>query len=327
MKSKALLTLCSLVFIFVLSAPLHLLAFQKDFDEVFELDGRLEKSLTVSEGGFLRVKNVTGQIEIQSWNKNEILITAYERRNRDNDGIAKVLIEQRGNRVIVETEYDKYSDRRDRRDRYWRSGRSYPSVEYRITVPERFEIEAENVTGSVTVENINGEVKSETVTGSVEVENVTGRVYAKTTTGRVRLYKVDGPVEAKTTTGSVRIYNCSIPDLRARTTTGSLDIETSTINEQGNYDLSTTTGSVTFGIPSDAKASVRIRFRGNNFRSDFDLRDDDDRDRDRDDRSSRRYYDYGRNWRSRTIVDDINGGGARINMEASNGRVELRKIR
>jgi len=315
MKLKSLLPVIVMFAVFI---PCSLLAFQEDFDDVFELDGRLKKSFTVSESGFLRVKNVTGQIEVASWTKNEVLITAYERRQRDTDGYANIWIEKRGDRITVETDYDRYSDRRDSRDRYWRSGRSYPSVEYRIMVPEKFEIEAENVTGSVSVENIKSNVDAETVTGSLEIENVIGKVYAKTTTGRVRLYKIEGGVETRTTTGSIRAYNCSISDLRANTTTGSLDIETLYVNPSGSYDLSATTGSITFAIPSDAQASIRARFRGNNFDSDFDLRD-------RYNRRDRRYWDD--SWRSRTITDEINGGGARIDLEATNGRIELRRIR
>ena len=56
----SLLTLC--IFLFSLSGY----AFQQDYNEIFDLDGKLEKTLDVSEGGFLKIKNVSGDIIINS---------------------------------------------------------------------------------------------------------------------------------------------------------------------------------------------------------------------------------------------------------------------
>ena len=298
-------------------------AFQQDFEEVYELDGRLEKSFNVAEGGFLKVKNVTGYIKVNSWSKNEVKVIAFERRHRYDDGIARIWIEKRGNKVYVETEYDKYYKRRRSWFKSFRN--SFPGVEYEIVVPEKFSVETSNVTGGVIIKNIKGDVNSETVTGSVEISNVIGNVFAKTTTGRVRLRRIDGEVDAETTTGSVTIYDSSIPNLRARTTTGSIDVETLSVNPDGRYDLQATTGSLSFAIPSDSRASLRIKYRGNNFRTDFDL----EKYYYRKERRSGRYFyeDYGRSWKRKTIVDDINGGGARVYMETTNGRIELRKLR
>ncbi len=310
-------------FTFILS--LNLFAFQQDFDEVYELDGKLEKTFDVSEEGFLKIKNISGYIRINSWDKNQVKITAYERRRKPYDEIAHIWIEKSKNRVYIETEYDKYYEREKYRG-FWkrRRNRSYPGVEYEINVPEKFEVEASNVSGDIIVENIYGRVEGTAVSGDVLISNVNGPVFAKSVSGRIKLNKIEGEIETRNVSGGITIYDSSIPELTAKTVSGKIDIESKTINPKGRYELNSVSGSIYFAIPSDAGASIRIKYRNQNFRTDFDLREEYFR---RDRRSRRYFYDEDWGWKQKTIIDDINGGGGRIYIESFNGRIELRKLK
>jgi len=324
MKARTFIRITAALFISLLIASSESLAFQ-DLNEVIELDGKLEKTFDVSPGGFIKVKNISGIVTITSWNNSQVKVVAVERRRNRNEGTAHIWMEKIGDRIYVETEYDENRDRRSRRDWEGRRNNSYPGVEYEIQVPDRFRVEASNVSGDVIIKDITGDVEGSTVSGDVELLNITGNVFANTTSGRIELKEINGEIESENVSGGISIYNSSIRNLRAKTISGIINIETRTFNPSGRYDLSALSGGVSFAIPSDAKASVRIKYRGKNFNSDFNLRMDDERQRDR---RSRRYYDdYDSGWKQKTIVDDINGGGGRISIETMSGRIELRKFR
>jgi putative adhesin len=121
--------------------------------------------------------------------------------------------------------------------------------------------------------------------GAVVVKGAAGRVLARTTNGSVTMRDLTGPVEARTTNGSLNVDLASVKSERVA--------------------LRTTNGSLTLHVPDDAKADVVATWTNGGISvSDVKV--------DVSERSRRRFE--GR----------INGGGAPIELQTTNGGIRIR---
>jgi hypothetical protein len=123
------------------------------------------------------------------------------------------------------------------------------------------------------------------------------------TNGAVLVTGSAGPVSAHTTNGSVTTRNLTGP-VEARTTNGSVNVDLAAVKSD-RIALRTTNGSVTLRLPDDAKADVVATWTNGGFNvSDVKLEVSE--------RSRRRFE--GR----------INGGGAPIELQTTNGGIRIR---
>ncbi len=314
MRKKALLSITLCFMMSVIFSSTGFSAFQ---DDVIVMDKRrVVKTYDFKKDGNLYVKSVTGDIEINSWNKDKIEVEITKRGRRDD---VEVYIDNRNGRMTIEVEYPN-----QRRNRY-RQYNTSASLHFDIKVPENIELEMKSATGSIFTSNIKGSVEAETSTGGVEVENVTGDVYAKSATGSVELYNITGDVEARSSTGHVEIGKSSCKNIEASSSTGSVDVETDVVDERGEIDLRSSTGSITLAIPGTAKADITAKVRPRSLSSDFDIFDEDEKRRSKRKRNNRYVYSYSFDFSPRTYRGELNGGGCRINLSVSMGRIDIRE--
>ena len=121
--------------------------------------------------------------------------------------------------------------------------------------------------------------------GAVVISGAAGKVAARTTNGSVTTKGLTGPVEARTTNGSVNVDLASVKSERIA--------------------VRTTNGSVTLHVPDDARADVVATWTNGGFNvSDVKM--------DVSERSRRRFE------------GKINGGGAPIELQTTNGGIRIR---
>jgi DUF4097 and DUF4098 domain-containing protein YvlB len=131
----------------------------------------------------------------------------------------------------------------------------------------------------------------------------TARVGLQTTNGRIAVVNVTSGVEAGTTNGEIEGRGLSGP-VKASTTNGSVDLELAALSN--DVEVETTNGSVSLRVPADAKATISARWTNGGVDVDglsIEMTE-----------KSRRRFD-GR----------LNGGGARIDVETTNGGITLAK--
>jgi DUF4097 and DUF4098 domain-containing protein YvlB len=131
----------------------------------------------------------------------------------------------------------------------------------------------------------NAELTLSTVNGAVEIAGINGRVTAEATNGGVIGRDLGGPVDASTTNGGI-------------------DVDFAAIS--GDVKLECTNGGVQIRLPKDAKATISARITNGGI----DVQGVDLQTRGE---SSRRRLDA-----------DLNGGGVRIELEGTNGGIEIR---
>lgn len=137
----------------------------------------------------------------------------------------------------------------------------------------------------------------------------------RTTNGGVRLTGLSGEVHAKTTNGGVKGTNLAIDTLEASVVNGGLEIELGApLDATDKVDLTTVNGGVQLSLPSESKATIAARAVNGGVRvsDDLNLKRDHEGDTEREQR--------------RRLDGTMNGGGARVNVNTTNGGVRLSRV-
>ena len=184
---------------------------------------REEKILTFKDVDQLKLRNVTGSIEVSGWDNDHVEVTYFKKAaNHTLMDRLRVSSRQKGGAVDIDTDYPRKCRR--------------CSISFKVFVPRSMEkIGIRTVTGSVSLKGMDyiKDALAKTVTGSVTVELACRDCDLSSVTGDIRaeFEKIDdgGDIEASLTTGSVKIY---LPE-----------------NFAGKVSLQTVTGSVYTDFP------------------------------------------------------------------------------
>lgn len=160
------------------------------FGRFVEDDGRT-KSFTVGKGGTLEVTVDGGDIRINVWEKNEVLVKA---EGLDESDLKRLEMTQSGNDVRVEL-----------RNRWG----SHSHSRFDITVPSQYNASLHTSGGDIDVRGtLNGTVKGATSGGDVTLGNVTsGKVDLATSGGNMRTGDIQADVSLKTSGGDIELGN------------------------------------------------------------------------------------------------------------------------
>lgn len=133
----------------------------------------------------------------------------------------------------------------------------------------------------------------------------------RTTNGGVRMSGLSGEVHAKTTNGGVKGVNMLVTALEASVVNGGVEIELSRpLDATGSIDLTTVNGGVELGLPAESKATITARAVNGGVRASDDLKVE--REEGGSESESRR-----------RLNGTMNGGGAKVNLNTTNGGVRI----
>ncbi len=305
----------------------------------FAQEERSEKFFTVKPGGWLELRADFGAVQVRSWPKDEIKVEVtkwVEGRHRRS---AKELFEDyeisysqtaRGVSIIAEM----------RGMSSWRRSNDGLQVEFRISAPQRYNLDLNTSGGSIDVDDLIGEARVKTSGGSLALGRIEGPVTAKTSGGSIELRQckgdllahtsgggisvgdVDGEVDVETSGGSISVDGAN-GNLRAHTSGGGLSLS----NLRGNVEASTSGGSIeaellapisapcelsTSGggilvyLSKDVKADIDARSSGGGVHSDVPI-------------TVQGAFGEGK------LTGKLNGGGPLLTLRTSGGGIELRQ--
>jgi DUF4097 and DUF4098 domain-containing protein YvlB len=247
------------------------------FGGFVEDDGRT-KSFTVGKGGTLEVMVDGGDIRINVWEKNEVLVKA---EGLDESDLDHLKMTQSGNDVRVEL-----------RNRWG----SHSHSRFDITVPSQYNATLHTSGGDIDVRGtLSGVVKGSTSGGNVTLGNVTGGkvdlstsggdmrtgdistdVTLKTSGGNIELGNVGGEAYVNTSGGNIEVKSVG-KSLRANTSGGNIDIgdvggEAKVSTSGGDIQVRKVTGSATLSTSGgdielgSASGYVKAHTSGGNLR-------------------------------------------------------------
>jgi DUF4097 and DUF4098 domain-containing protein YvlB len=196
-----------------------------------------QKRIHFSEGGFLSLSNSNGDVDIVSWDKDEVEIVAYkEVKSGDRESAEKLIdrleieIRESDDEIIIETHYPNGSSGNGFFGWLFGKGGTSFSVEYEIKVPKRTDLNIHTTNGEVRIEEVTGRLRLESTNGKIIARDITGLTRCKTTNGSINI-KFDEVAEGdemvfKTTNGSIKLYlpeDYGADDVELKTTNGYVD--------------------------------------------------------------------------------------------------------
>ncbi len=171
-----------------------------------------------------------------------------------------------------------------------RPGQSF-SISYDVTVPVQTGLICKTSSGSITLENLQGDIRSQTSSGSVKTSDLgPGNVNCRTSSGSVSLVRGQdlGQCELRTSSGSVKATQVSAQSLYLKTSSGSVTADqvtcekinghTSSGNVRAvftaetradlNAELTTSSGSVNVTLPPEFSGQVDLGTNSGSVRVD-----------------------------------------------------------
>lgn len=192
--------------------------------------------------------------------------------------------------------------RQDGDEVYVRSRGSHKDAQYHIAVPVGCPIQLHTVQADAVISGTRAPVTAETVSGDLTVEDVVGECRLHSVGGDITAHRLQGALVLQTTNGDVTIRDSRLHRFNLHSTNGDFEIETP-LTAGERYFAKTVNGDVRLIVPPDTGLLAQLRTLNGEIQSDLPW-ETINRSR--------------RNWQAR-----INGGGANVEMESTNGDLRI----
>lgn len=214
------------------------------------------------------------------------------------DAVIRVDVTGAGSaRGRAEVEY-----RQDGDEVYVRSRGGQKDAEYHISVPVGCAIQLHTVQADAAISGTRAPLTAETVSGDLTVEDVVGECRLHSVGGDITAHRLHGALVLQTTNGDVTIRDSRLDRFNVHSTNGDFEIETPLIAGE-HYFAKTVNGDVRLVVPPGTGLLAQLRTLNGEIQSDLPW-ETINRSR--------------RNWQAR-----INGGGANVEMESTNGDLRI----
>jgi len=109
-------------------------------------------------------------------------------------------------------------------------------------------VQANAMSGSIEVSNVDDDVRATTASGNVVISNTKGDVRATTLSGKINVENPGGRVETSNASGSIDIKGAA-NDVKAQAASGQINVAGNP-SANGYWDIQTVSGSVEIFVPS-----------------------------------------------------------------------------
>lgn len=251
-----------------------------------KFEAKFDKVESLDKDGKVIIANVSGKIDIKSWDQAQVKINALKvseakTLEKAKENIDKVTIEvnKTGNILRIETRYPEQRFRRD--DDF------SVRVDYEIWIPDKAGAKIRCVSGNVSVENIGGPLEGDitsgnlvvvkagkgvdfkTISGTSELHDIVGDVNLKVVSGNLTVEKITGSFEAESTSGNIKVRDISgTKSFRAKVLSGNITYEGQIIKD-GKYDMEAMSGGIELRIPADSAFDLEAEAFSGHIESDF----------------------------------------------------------
>ena len=247
-----------------------------------EVEEKIDKVYSLDREGKVYLENVSGDIVVKTWGKNEVKILARKTALKESD-LDKVTVDinETGDNIRIITKYKKT----------WGLSQSVnASVYYDLFIPDRAQMRVKSVSGSVEAMKIGGPVDIETVSGKIDVveagrgvrcksisgdifvEEITGDSTLKSTSGKIKAEDLKGSVEANTVSGTIEIKKFSLAEeIDMESISGDIKLQ-GELSPGGIYEFNTISGRIRLDLPSKSDFELQTKTMSGDVRCEFDLK-------------------------------------------------------
>ena len=264
---------------------------------------REEKRFTVSGTPDIKLATFDGSIQIQSWDKPDVLVEIEKRgATRESVDALKVTAEQHGNTIEVEV-------KGPARESFTGIGfHRSTSARLIVSLPRRSDVQARSGDGTIRIDRVNGRIELRTGDGGIRAADVAGELTLNTSDGTITVTGAEGRLDLDTGDGGVNVTG-RLTSVRLRTGDGSIVYRAepgSTMAE--TWEISTGDGSVSLFLPRDFGADLDIHTGDGTIRNELQVT-----------------AETGVEVSRRTIRGKLNAGGKLLRVRTGDGSIRLRE--
>ena len=274
MKSIKFNVFISLILLILFCSPSFLLA---------EVEEKTQNTYQLDRDGKVYVENVSGDIIVKSWQKNEVKILA-RKAALDKNLFDKVHIDinRTDSNIRIITRYDKPAGMYQSAD---------VSVYYDIFIPDRAQLRTKSVSGNIEAREIGGPVEAETISGKIDIvsagqgvkcksisgiihlDGITGGAGLKTTSGNITADGIKGSIDANSVSGDIDIKEFSRADgIEMETIKGNMGLQ-GELSPGGIYELKTISGRIRLTLAPDSSFELQTNTVSGEMHCAFKLND------------------------------------------------------
>jgi len=237
---------------------------EREREESQDAQSRLDTTFAFNKNGSVDLTEVSGDVVVNAWDRNEARVRAYAERGRIRSSLSS-------SRLSLEVEPV--------------SGRIGDS-KLEVWVPVGVSVVAHSTSGDVTVKGTKGEVDARSTSGDVVVTDATqhitiesvsgdvhgsqlnGDVRSESVSGTIEIRDASGPVRAETTSGDVSLLGVTSANVFATTVSGEVEYD-GTVDNNGRYEFHSHSGGIRLGIPESSNAQFSVETFSGSLDSEF----------------------------------------------------------
>ncbi len=225
---------------------------------------RDEKRFAIKASPTLHLTTFDGTIQIQSWDKAEVLVE-IEKRGPTREAVEALQVKssQDGDEIQVEVLKPHSS--------FGLGVRVSPSASLNVWVPRESDLNARSGDGSILVEHLKGRIDVHTGDGTIRVNDASGELTLNTGDGSVTAENVKGSVKIDTGDGAVSVSG-SVSALRLHSGDGSIIYRAeSGASMSDDWEITTGDGGVSVYLPKDFSADLDAHTGDGGIRNELDV--------------------------------------------------------
>jgi len=251
--------------------------FMKDF--VSDASGDAFNETVTGEFQFdkmarLRVRNISGATIVRVGEPGKITVTAKKRVYASSEDRAKRLLQN------LEVRMEKHGDELRIEPHLYEQERGWVDlfrgkrfrVDFEITVPQECGIDAQTVSGQLTVSGVHGPVETQSVSGEIDLEDIVGPLRLKSVSGDVTCRRYVGHIEGNTVSGDVVFDAVRVRSLQLHTVSGDVELR-GVLEPAREHRLRTISGDIQLSLV-DPDLTVEFRTASGDLESEIPSRID-----------------------------------------------------
>lgn len=231
---------------------------------------KIDQIVKTSSDGRVSIDVMSGEVEIKSWDKNEVKVTG----ELDDDAEGYQFEESNG-RVVFKVYMPQQR---------WGSWKSDAGSNLTFWLPKqndvRFEgvntnVKVNDVHGGSRINTVNGDIEASSLTKRVSLETVNGKIFSTKLEGKIKLMTVNGEIEDRDSQGELEIeaVNGDIntatdaAELSVNNVNGDMDLNLRNIKE---LEINTVNGDLDVELRTQRNAKIYISTVGGDANLTFD---------------------------------------------------------
>jgi hypothetical protein len=204
------------------------------------------RNFTVKSGGSLHIYDIQGNIDVETWDKDEVLVKEYKKIDTFSEKEAKSVLEK------TKSSYQQRGDVIEIGGEYYH--RDWLESDFVVQVPKKFNVDLQTRGGDVSVSGLTGKAILETSGGELTIENIDGIVDASTSGGDIIATNIKDRATLKTSGGDLELEDIG-GMLIAKTSGGDISLKGS----RDRVELHTSGGDIQI---TDAGGEVQAHTSG-----------------------------------------------------------------